>query len=164
MASDVQIREMTAQSTGVDKTSGTVRFKSADNTTVDTNDRISIPVAGTTYSYTKQLRFYFNTAPSVDIQNLRAYADGTNNFGTGVSVNADNTNAFGTNFNTNMGGTELFANYTSGTPLDLDTTNAGPHTGTGFKGDFMRLQMGVASTASPGQLSSEQITFAYDET
>lgn len=163
MASDVQIHEMTGQSAGVDKTSGTVRFKSADNTTVDTNNRISIPTSGTTYSYTKQLRFYFNTAPSVDIQNLRAYSDGTNSFGTGVSVNADNTNAFGTNQNTSVGGSDLFG-YNSGSPLDLDTTNAGPHTGTGYKGDFCRLQMGVASTASPGQLTAESLVFAYDET
>lgn len=163
MAAIIEIHEMTGQSAGANKTSGTVRFKSADNTTVDTNDRISIPGSGTTYSYTKQLRFYFSTAPSVDIQNLRAYSDGTNNFGTGVSVNADNTNAFGTNQNTSVGGTNVFT-YNSGAPLDLDTTNAGPHTGTGYKGDFMRMQMGVASTASSGQLTAEQITFAYDET
>lgn len=163
MASDVQIREMTDQSAGVDKTSGTVRFKSADNTTVDTNDRISIPGSGSSLSYTKQLRFYFNTAPSVDIQNLRAYSDGTNSFGTGVGVNYDTTNAFGANYVTTLVGTDLFTSN-SGSPVDLDTTNAGPHTGTGYKGDFLRMQLTVASTATPGQLTAETLTFAYDET
>ena len=37
MAATVQIHEMTAADTGVDKTDGTVRFKSADETTVDTD-------------------------------------------------------------------------------------------------------------------------------
>src|SRR3990170_5193315 len=89
MAADVQIREMSAAGTGVDKTSGTVRFKSADENTVDTTNRLQIPVAGEDYSYTKQLRAYFNSAPSVDIQNLRAYSDGANGFGTGVAVEYD---------------------------------------------------------------------------
>lgn len=46
MAAVVQIHEMSAASVGVDKTSGTVRFKAADNSTVDTNDRLQIPGAG----------------------------------------------------------------------------------------------------------------------
>jgi hypothetical protein len=46
MAATVQIHEMSAMATGVDKTSGTFRFKAADNNTVDTNDRLQIPGAG----------------------------------------------------------------------------------------------------------------------
>lgn len=164
MAATVQIHEMTALGTGVDKTSGTVRFKTADETSVDTNNRLQVPAAGTNYSYTKQLRFYFSTGPSVDIQNLRAYTDGSNTFGTGVGVQYDNQgNTFGANVATNISGTDLFTK-TSGSPIDLDVTNTGPHTGTGYKGDLLRMQMTVASTASPGTLSAETLTFAYDET
>ena len=163
MSATVQIHEMTGAAAGTDKTSGTVRFKSADNTTVDTNDRLQVPSSGTNYSYTKQLKFYVASGTYTDIQNLRAYSDGANNFGTGVSVYHDTTNAFGTNFNTNLGGTDIFTK-TSGSPVDLDTTNAGPHTSTGYKGDILRLQMRVADTATPGVLSAETLTFAYDET
>ena len=46
----------------------------------------------------------------------------------------------------------------------MDAVNTGPHTGTGYKGDFIRMQMTVASTASPGTLAGETLTFAYDET
>lgn len=160
MAATIQIHEMTGVEAGVDKTSGTVRFKSADNTTVDTNDRIPVPGAGTNYSYTKQVQFYFSTGPAVDIQNLRAYTDGSNNFGTGVGVQYDTSASFTTNINTNIAGTDLFTK-TSGSS---QTLGAGPFTGTGYKGSLLRMQMTVASTAASGQLTAETLSMAYDET
>jgi hypothetical protein len=163
MAATVQIHEMTGASAGVDKTSGTVRFKSADETSVDSNNRIQIPGSGTTYSYTKTLRFYFSTGPTVDITNLRAYSDGGNGFGTGVGCQYSTSGSWASNVNTNISGTDLFTKN-SGSPIDLDVTNTGPHTGTGYKGDFLRLQLTVADTAGPGQLTAETLTFAYDET
>jgi hypothetical protein len=166
MAAVVQIHEMTAAAAGVDKTSGTIRFKAADNQTVDSNNRLQIPTGAEIFSYTKHARFYFSTGPSVDIQNLRAYSDG-GGFGTGVNVDYDiPAGGLGTfpNINTDIAGTDLFSK-TSGSPVDLDTINTGPHTGTGYKGDHIRMQMGVANTASPGQLTpAETLTMAYDET
>jgi hypothetical protein len=102
MAATVLIEEMTASTTGVDKTSSTVRFKSADETSVDTNNRISIPAASTTYSYTKQLRFHVTVAPSTDISNLRAYSDGSNSYGTGVGLQYTLSGTFASNVNTNI--------------------------------------------------------------
>ena len=166
MAATVQIHEMTAAAAGTDKTSGTIRFKAADDQTVDTNNRLQIPAAGSIYSYTKHARFYFSTAPSVDIQNLRCYTDGSNTFGTGIGVQYNvPASGLGTfpNINTNISGADLFAKV-SGDPVDLDAINTGPHTGTGYKGDHIRMQMSVASTAAPGQLTAETLTFAYDET
>ena len=163
MAADVQIHEMTGNSAGVNKTSGTVRFKSANETSVDANNRLQIPASGTTYSYTKQLRFYFNTAPSVDIRNLRAYTDGTNNFGTDVGVQYTLSSAFSANVNTNISGTNIFTK-TAGSPISMDALNTGPHTSTGYKGDFLRIQMSITSSSVPGQLTAETLTFAYDET
>lgn len=165
MAATVQIHEMTAAAAGVDKTSGTIRFKAANDTNVDTNDRLQIPTGATIYSYTKHARFYFSTGPSVDIQNLRCYTDG-GGFGTGIAVQYDIPGGgLGTfpNINTNISGTDLFTK-TSGSAVDLDAINTGPHTGTGYKGDHIRMQMSVANTASPGQLTAETLTFAYDET
>lgn len=166
MAATVQIHEMTAATTGVDKTSGTIRFKSADNTTVDNNDRIQIPSAGTAYSYTKQARFYFSVGPNLDITNLRAYTDGANGFGTGVGcqygIPGGGLGSF-PNINTNIAGTDLFTK-TSGSPIDMAAINTGPYSGTGYKGDIVRMQLTVASTAGPGQIPSETLTFAYDET
>lgn len=163
MAADVQIHEMTGSSAGVDKTGSTIRFKSADETSVDTNNRLQVPSSGTNYSYTKQLQAYFNTAPDTDIQNLRAYTDGSNDFVSGVGVQYDTQGSFASNVNTDIAGTDLFT-ATQASPIDMDATNTGPHTGTGYKGDLLRAQMSVESTASQGTLSAETLTVAYDET
>jgi hypothetical protein len=170
MAATVQIHEMTAAAAGVDKTSGTIRFKAADDQTVDTNNRLQIPApTATIYSYTKHARFYLQSAPSVDIQNLRCYTDGANGFdgasgyvGVQYNVPAAGLGTF-PNINTNIAGTDLFTK-TSGSPVDLDAINTGPHTGTGYKGDHIRMQMSVTDQASPGTLTAEPMTFAYDET
>jgi len=163
MAATVQIHENSADEAGVDKTSSTVRFKSAVETTVDTANRLQIPAAGSDYSYTKQLRFYVSVTPAVDLQNLRAYSDGASGFGTGIGVQYDTATDWQTETDADISGTDIFTK-TSGASVDLDAGNTGPHTGTGYKGDFLRLQMTVASTASPGSLSAETLTFAYDET
>ena len=166
MAATVQIHEMSALATGTDKTSGTVRFKAADNATVDTADRLTVPTSGTNYSYTKQLRANVTVAPDVDLQDLEAYSDhsdGTSGFGTGVGVQYDVSGTFAANINTNIDGTDLFTKD-SGDPIDMDGTNTGPHTGTGYQGDLLRLQMTVADTASQGQLTPETLTFSYTET
>lgn len=167
MAATIQIHEMSALATGVNKTSGTVRFKAADNNTVDNNDPIQVPGAGTTYSYTKKLRAYMEAPPSVNLTNLRWYTDGSSGFGTGVGVNVKNLgNTWGANYNTAMsGGSDLFGK-TSGSPLDGDATNAGPFlpaADNSYIGDLIELQMSVASTASNGQLTAETLTLAYDE-
>lgn len=161
MSAIVQIQELTSSVTGVDKTSGTVRFKNIINTNVDTSNAIAIPTSGVNYSYIKELQFNFQTGPTTNIQNLRAYSAGVN-FGSGVTLNYDTTNAFGSQFNTNLGGADFFGTN-SGSPVHLDTTNTGPFTGTGYKGDILRLQLVVGTLASPGLLSSKTATFTYDE-
>ena len=162
MAAVVKIYELTGQNSGVDKTSSVVRFKLADNTNVDNSDPITIPSSGYTNSFTKQLRLYVATAPSQVINNFKMYSDGSNNFGTGVSVNATNAaTTFTANATSLMSGSDLFS-YTSGAPLALNVS-ATNQTGTGMAGDICKLQLRVASTANPGALSSEQIVFSYDE-
>ena len=227
MAATVLIEEMSAATTGVDKTSGTVRFKSADENTVDTTNRLQVPAAGINYSYTKQLRFNITVAPSVDLQNLNAYSDGASGFGVGIGVQLDVPDgglgifpnivtsilpadwAASTAYNlgdmvkptvgndrwfvcttagtsgaseptwtttindtttdntatwTAIEGDEDLFSRTSSVVIDMDAHNVGPHTGTGYKGDILRMQMTVASTATPGTLTAETLTFSYDET
>lgn len=164
MAAVVQIHEMTAIDTGVDKTDGTVRFKSADETTVDTNNRLQIPGAGTDYSYTKQIRAWIESAPDTDLTNLQAYSDGSSGFGTGVGVQYDLSDTFTTQTDADISGTDLFTK-TSLNAIDMDNTNDSVgKSDTGYYGDYLRLQMTVASTASPGTLSAETLTVSYDET
>jgi len=87
LAAVVKIYELTAQNSGVDKTNATVRFKLADDTTVDNSNPITIPSSGYTRSFTKQLRLYVASAPSSYINNFKVYSEGSNDLGTGVNVN-----------------------------------------------------------------------------
>lgn len=171
MAATIQIHELTDDAnTGVNKTSGTVRFKAVASTTstaVDASDPLVVPAADTDWSYVKKLRLYMEAAPSTNISNIRWYTDGNNGFGTGIGVTAKNLGVtFGTHYDTEMSdGTNLFT-YTSGSPLNGDGTDTGPFVPAdddSYIGDIIELQMSVASTAANGALSAEVLTVAYDE-
>jgi hypothetical protein len=167
MAATVEIHEMSAADTGTDKTSGTIRFKDADNATVDTSDPVEVPAADTNYSYTKTIRAYLEDAPTVQVLNLRVYSDGSNGFGTGVGVSYKHVGVtFVAHYKTAMSGSADFFGKTSGSPIDMDATDAGPFVPADadtYIGDLLDLQLSVASTASNGQLTPETLTYAYDE-
>lgn len=175
MVATVQIRELNgAGPTATDKTSGTVRFKNADDANVDNNDRLIIPSVNQEYSMRKVLRLNVTVAPDVDIDNLQAYMDGANGFGTGIKLwyavgaayvqptvptETDDPPHF-------PGATDMLDLFgaTAGAPIDMDANNTGPHTGTGEKGDFLNIVMEVEPTATQGALPTETLTFSYDET
>jgi len=165
MAGVLQIHEMTNTNTGVDKTSDTVRFKSADETTVDATNRLQIPGAGTDYSYTKHLRGYVSSAPDTDFSNLEAYTDGGSFSDAEVTVEYDVTDGFSSNVDTDISGTILFTK-TSDAPIDMNSWDATWTAGesTGYWGSFLRVQMHITSSASPGTLTAETLTISYDET
>jgi hypothetical protein len=156
-----------AGATETDVTNGTLRFKNADDSTVDTNNPLQIPAAGTTRSYVKQIGFKVTVAPTNNITSIVAYSDGSAS-ATGWSGNIDiKAKASAsyldptTNTTTALSGSpsSVFT-YTSGSPLSL---GAGPFTSTGRKGDYLQLQMEVGTGATPGTLASETITVQFDE-
>lgn len=164
MSSAMKIYELSASMAGVDKTASTVRFKLADNATIDLNNPVTIPSTGVTRSFTKKIRLYCATAPSVQVDNLRLYADGANDFGTGVTVNASNVGGtYAANATAALAnGTDLFG-FTTGAPMNLDAIHPTAVTATGFCGDLCAMQMVVATTASSGELSNETVTISFDE-
>ncbi len=163
-----------------------LRFKTADDATIDLNNPIPIPAAGTKYSYWKQIYLLCSTAPDTQVDNIKFYSDGTN-FGSGVTVKVgdetpDKTNASNAGYEVATGtpgdtgdemvaahaeltgSTELFGNYTSGAPKDVSITEAGNIINVQNEtSDYIILQMEVTSAASPGTLSSETLTWRYDE-
>ena len=170
MAATVLIREKNgAGETATDKTSGTVRFKAADNATVDINNPLVKPTAGNFRSYEKWLRLNFSTGPTGQITSPRFYTDGSNGFGTGIALYARTTNpgSYSTPVtpSDDSAGTDAFS-YTSGASKALDVANAGPFTGTGDKGDYLVLWITLASSVSAPQnpTASETLTFQWDET
>ena len=165
MAATVIVNEFhgpTATPVKTNKTSGTVRFKNADNATVDLNDPMVIPTAGTDISYEKILRLNA-TGTFTSISNYKFYTDGANGLGTGVSVLYKKEGAYGTPIEpastTAFGGTDLFT-ATSGAPVTLGTPSV---TAVGDFGDFLTMILTVGSTASQGTTAQETLTFAWDE-
>ena len=175
MAADVNIEEGNGAPAGswTDKTGGTVRFKNADNATVDAVNPLIKPTANQEYSFEKFLRVNFNTAPDTNITNLEGYMDGSNDYGTGRKLWGRDLAAYtqpAVPTETNdppqipVNGTPAAATYaftwTSGAPVDL---GAGPFTGTGQKGDFLCLVMEIEQTSASGTLTAEDYTLRYDE-
>lgn len=162
MAATVQIVEKTgAGGTPTDKTSGTIRFKTADNATVDLVAPITKPGAGTNYSYEKWLRLNVSGGTYTQITNVKWYSDGSNGMGTGIGLYAKAVASFATPaLATATTGYADFFTYTSGSPLSL---GAGPFTSTGEKGDHAVMMCTVASTASGGLTPTEVGTLSWDE-
>ena len=163
MAGVLQIHEMTGAAAGTDKTSGTVRFKAADNVTVDSANRLQI--GGTTsFSYTKHLKGYVSSAPDTDFSNLEAYTDG-GTFANSVTCQYVHTQSWSANVTTDISGTDLFTKVT-GARIDMNSWDATflAASVTGYWGDVLKLQLAVGADAAPGQLVAETLTFSYDET
>lgn len=162
MAATVQIIEKNgAGGTATDKTSGSVRFKNADNSTVDLVNPMVKPASGTDYSFEKWLRFNVSAGTYSQITNVKAYTDGANGLGTGVLLWAKAVAAFATpaEATATTGYTNAFT-YTSGAALTL---GAGPFTSTGEKGDHMVMILTIDNTCAGGVTAGETLTFAWDE-
>ena len=168
MAATVDIREKNgAGETATTKTSGTIRFKDADDANVDLNNPIVRPGAGSVFSFEKALRLRIGaTGPTGSITSPRSFSDGANGFGTGVTMQSGVNGAYVQPVSTDSSlATVDFFSYTSGSPLAMDATNAGPFSGTNIDiADYLYLQAEVASTAAPGLTPTETLTIAYDET
>ena len=164
MAAVIKIYELSASMAGTDKTSSTIRFKLANNVTIDAVNPMTIPVAATNFSFTKHARMYCATAPGTSIDNLQVYTDGAG-FGTGITVNASN---HGGTFTANASlelSADIFDLFTkvSGAAVDLDAVHTSAVTATGFMGDILCMQMGVTTTATSGTKTAETVTWVYDE-
>ena len=174
MAATVNIYEWTSTGTRTSKTSGTVRFKNANNATVDLNDPLVVPTTagGRDYSYGKALRLQLgsNAASFTQISNVKFYTDGTNSFGAGVNLLAGAASTWNASLvaegTTATALTDAFA-YESTAPLALSTgtygSSAYSSTAIDELGYFANLLMYVTTAASQGTLSAETVTFSYDE-
>ncbi len=154
------------------------------HSTGDTGNPIEIPGAGTNYSYWVNTQLNATVAPDNLIDNLEWFTDGTNSYGTGITLQVATaalgsyTQATGTpgvtgtllNDTNYSGGTitpatpgadNAFA-FVTGAPLSV----TGSTSGTGAFGDMVIFQVAVGTTATPGTkpATPETITWRYDET
>jgi hypothetical protein len=164
-----------------------IRFKLADNATIDTNNKLVVPAAGTNYSYWKQIYLYCDNADGNTIDNLKFYMDGANSFGTGVSLmvgdefptkNSGSDAGYEVATGSGDSGDEMVAahaslsgstdafTYTSGAPLSGPSISEGGSAidAAGESSNYLVFQMNIASTAAPGALPvDETATIQYDE-
>jgi hypothetical protein len=164
MVATVQIGEKNGTlGTFTQKDAGTIRFKNADDATVDLNNPMVIPTAGLDYSWDKWTKLKVTVAPDNNITNLKFYTDGANGLGTGVSLYAKAVTTYPATpleATTTTGYADAFT-YTSGAALDIGSA---AYTGTGEKGNHAVLMMTVATNATQGNTGNEIVTYSYDET
>jgi hypothetical protein len=132
---------------------------------------IQIPASGTNYSYWVTTQLDCTVAPPTLIDNLIWYTGGSDPFGTGVDCVTLFTPVNTYTQATGMSGVtgdplsglgsvqEVFANYTSGTPLSV----TGSTSGTGYFGYYVVYQVTVAPGASAGVVAgAATFTWGYD--
>ncbi len=183
MAANVIIEEWNGtggSETRTDKTSGSIRFKNADNATVELSNPLVVPGSGQEYSYEKWVRLAIEGGAFTQVDNLQVYTDGANNFGAGIKLWHALAGAYMTPVIPNESNdppqspaagspqenmADLFG-LTSGSPGDLDAIDIGPFTdGSPLEaiGDWIVMVMEVETGASNGVLTAETLTFSYDE-
>ena len=163
-----------------------LQFRTEDTSTVDNAKPIVIPTSGTNYSYTKSCYLKCTAAPSVQIDNVQIYTDGTNSLGTGTGVNIGNqfptknsgsssgyrpaTGTSGTTGDvmttvyTGITTTSDFFSFNSGATKALSISETGSKiTAINHTTNYFVLQMTVTTTASPGTTVNETATIQYDE-
>ncbi len=158
-----------------------LRFKNADDATIDGADKPTIPAAGTIYTYWKSIYLYCDDADGHTLDNFRFYTDGANGLGTGCDIyvglqfptkNSGSDAGYEVANNANElvaehGGITTSASifdYTSGAALTVSCSETDNEINdTGETTNYIILQGRVASTASPGDCPNETLTIAYDE-
>lgn len=164
-----------------------IRFKTADNPTIDTVNPVPIPTSGTNYSYVKNCYVKCDVAPDTQIDNFRIYTDG-GGFGTGITVyigdqfptrNSGSTSGYkvatGTPGTTGTEMTSLYSGvittksdlfgFTSGSPFSGPTISESGSiiNSANETTNYFVLQANVGTTATPGNKTDETITILYDE-
>ncbi len=162
-----------------------IRFKTADDFNIDTNDPIPIPASGVKRSFWKSIFLKAIAGPFTQITEVKFFTNG-GSFGTGILTevadelpNHNSTSTSGYSEATGVqgdDGDEMVANYggltgkqdafgfVSMTPKDVtisETDNKIQNVGEST--NYLVFQMEVDSSAGPGDLPNETWTFQYDE-
>ena len=159
-----------------------LRFKTADNNTIDKVDEILIPSSGVNRSYWKHVYLKVVGGIFSRINNVKFYTDGTN-YGSGITINVGNetptkdsgyviaNGARGTTGDEMVashggisGKTEIFGNYTSGSPKSISISESGSlMDSVNETSDYLVFQMDIDNTVTKADLSNKSWTIQYDE-
>jgi len=181
MAATVLIRRITgttASQTSTDITGINTRANAQDvHETADVDNPVQKPTSGLNYSFWVSTRLDATVTPAGTIDNIRWFADGANNFGTGITCKGIDATAYkqATGSVGDTGNQLNTTNYTtiSGPPIDVFThTSGSPKTiagsidnpSTGQFGDLFVYQIEIDTDVGPGASNQETFTYRFDET
>lgn len=159
---------------GTNISNGEVRFKLADNDTVDLNAPLRVPTADqvtaeipSTYSFRKYFKINVTATPDNSISNLKFFTDG-NNLDAEVVLLGDQTDTYQENVSADSTGDTtahwLAVNWTKASPLvvNASTVISNPSTGYGTQ-DFVMIQAMVSSSATAGIKGAQVFSYRWDE-
>lgn len=168
MPATVSIKELNGSGAGSANTVTNVRFCTADSYNPGSSNTLLKPAAGTNRSYLKTTYLNADTSPTGVINNVKWYTDGTIGW-TGCTLYAGTTDTYteatGTPSVTgddSAVATTAASTYTSASPLSVTGSISNPSTGKIT--DYVILQLDISTSATTGTLSTETITWKYDET
>lgn len=159
------------QSTGAGPTNTTItnlRFNTDDTANPGTTNPMVKPSAGTNRSFFKTVYLNADTSPTGTINNVKFYCDGTIGW-TGCTLYVGTTGSYtqatgtdGTTGDDSSVATADIESFTSGTPKSVTGSIDNPSTGKIT--DYVVMQVDLTTSATAGTLSTETLTFQYDET
>lgn len=167
MAATVSIKE--CNGSGPTATTVTAaRLCTSDTYNPGTNYSLVKPASSYNYSYWKSFYLNADSTPATAISNVKWWTDGTIGW-TGVTLYAGTTASYtqatgtqGTTGTVSGVATTDASTYTSAAPLSVSGSISNPSTGK--ISDYVVVQAKVGTGAVAGPLSSETLTFGYDET
>lgn len=133
-----------------------------DHATAPEDAAVSIPDAGTNYSYECWMRFKCTAVPSNQCDNFKIWSSGAAVAdGLVITVNSDAVNTYATPVNTiSTKGTRVdFADKDSGDKISIVGTLEDEDDET----DFSVFQLAVDSSAAPGDMPDQTVYYSYDE-
>lgn len=179
MAATVQIHRLTGPGPTVTNiTAGSSRYSASDEPVPGSSDPVPIPSVGTNHSFWVTTRLNIVVSPVGTINNLKWFTSGVNPW-TGATLEASTADAYwqatgsqgatGNILNTTnhpgLASTPTSDNafsYDAGSPLSVAGSIANP--ATGYVGDYVVAQFTLTTSAVPGVLAGETITYQWDET
>ena len=136
-----------------------IRFKKANNNTIDLNNPLVKPTAGNDYSFEKCLRVNVTVAPSNQLSSGALYVNGT--IPTGVEM-AYKWRALASYAQPVQIDATIWATYSAlAATTSYAWQNYGTPTGTGAPGDNVLLGVRIGTTVSAGVLTAPSTNFQH---
>lgn len=169
MAATVQILSYHGSSPTTSTIANTdIRFKRADNDTLNALNPMQIPASGTNFSWRKHTKFVVLSAPDNEVSNLKFFVSASPTVGISHFLKLDPgyTPASSADEVGQIAGTINSAIYISTSPLTIaagtfvTSTSLVPSTGAQ---NYLVHQIGVSASAAPGNQSTGSYTYRWDE-